>query len=522
MKSTEALAKDIFDKNLYLEQATTDRFFFWLFIAQWLAAVLIAVVLSPFRWEGDDRVLHVHLEAALLVGGAINFFPFILIRMQPGWWMTRHVISVAQMLWSALLIDLTGGRIETHFHIFVSLAFLAFYRDPRIFITATIVVTIDHLVRGFYWPESIYGVANPEWWRFLEHGAWVLFEDAVLILWCTRSLAELRIGSEREARLERVNEDIEQQVHLRTEELTKANGFLAAEMKVRLQMEAELRQAQKLESVGRMASGVAHEINTPVQFIGDSVHFLREATDDLIRVVSSLQRVQKSVLENRPALNEASEAAELERQIDLPYLLENVPKAFDRSLDGLDRVTTIVRSMKEFAHPDSREMEHVDLNRAIENTLIIARNEYKYIAEIETTFGELPQVMCYAGEFNQVILNLIVNATHAIEDVVKGTSAKGRISICTRLDGGSVVISIADSGGGIPEEIREQIFDPFFTTKEIGKGTGQGLSIARSVVVDKHQGELTLESTVGKGTTFFIRLPVEKPKDIANNLKVAA
>jgi signal transduction histidine kinase len=293
-------------------------------------------------------------------------------------------------------------------------------------------------------------------------------------------------------------------------------------MKVRLQMEAELRQAQKLESVGRMASGVAHEINTPVQFIGDSVHFLREATTDLIRVVGKLQSVQRHVLQNEFALDAAQEAAELEQEIDLPYLLENVPKAFDRSFDGLDRVSTIVRSMKAFAHPDSREMEQVDLNRAIANTLVIARSEYKYVAEIETKFGDLPEVMCYAGEFNQVILNLIVNASHAIEDVVKGTAVKGRISIRTWHDGDFVCIAIADTGGGVPEEIRDRIFDPFFTTKEVGKGTGQGLSIARSVVVEKHRGQLTLETAIGKGTTFLIRLPIAKPKDAKTELRAAA
>jgi len=167
-----------------------------------------------------------------------------------------------------------------------------------------------------------------------------------------------------------------------------------------------------------------------------------------------------------------------------------------------------VRSMKEFAHPDRKEMTQVDINQAIRSTLIIASNEYKYVAEVETGFSEIPPVNCYAGEINQVVLNLIVNAAHAIGDVVKGTPAKGKITVATRSHEDFVEIAIADTGKGIPVDVRSRIFDPFFTTKEVGKGTGQGLAIARSVVVDKHGGTLTFETEVGKGTTFFIRLPI--------------
>jgi two-component system NtrC family sensor kinase len=167
-----------------------------------------------------------------------------------------------------------------------------------------------------------------------------------------------------------------------------------------------------------------------------------------------------------------------------------------------------VRSMKEFAHPEKKEKSPVDLNQAIQNTLIIARNEYKYVAELETDFGTLPSVSCLGGEVNQVVLNMVVNAAHAIGDVVQGTERKGKISIRTRCEGEMVEIAISDTGSGIPPEIRGRIYDPFFTTKEVGKGTGQGLAIARNVVVDKHGGSLTFDTEVGRGTTFFIRLPV--------------
>jgi signal transduction histidine kinase len=280
-------------------------------------------------------------------------------------------------------------------------------------------------------------------------------------------------------------------------------------------LENELAQAQKLESVGRLAAGVAHEINTPVQFVSDSVHFVREAMDDLTQIVDKYRELRTATQNPTPNGADVAAAAkaaeEAEDDADLDYILENAPVALDRARDGLGRVAAIVRSMKEFAHPDRKEMAQADLNQAIQSTLVIASNEYKYVAEVETAFGDIPLVNCYAGEINQVVLNLIVNAAHAIGDVVKGTSGKGKISVATRTLGEQVEIAIGDTGKGIPVDVRSRIFDPFFTTKEVGKGTGQGLAIARTVVVEKHGGSLHFETETGKGTTFYIRLPVTGP-----------
>jgi signal transduction histidine kinase len=280
-------------------------------------------------------------------------------------------------------------------------------------------------------------------------------------------------------------------------------------------LESELAQAQKLESVGRLAAGVAHEINTPVQFVSDSVSFVREAMDDLSQIVDKyreLRTATQSGEQSGAAVVAAAKAAEeAEDDADLDYILENAPVALDRARDGLGRVAAIVRSMKEFAHPDRKEMAQADLNQAIRSTLVIASNEYKYVAEIETSFAEIPLVNCYGGEINQVVLNLIVNAAHAIGDVVKGTDKKGKIRVATRVLDDMIEISIGDTGKGIPVDVRARIFDPFFTTKEVGKGTGQGLAIARSVVVDKHGGTLHFETELDVGTTFFIRLPVNGP-----------
>jgi PAS domain S-box-containing protein len=286
---------------------------------------------------------------------------------------------------------------------------------------------------------------------------------------------------------------------------------IALDIRDRRRLEMELRQAQKLESVGRLAAGVAHEINTPVQFVGDSIHFLRQASQDLIGVVGKLEVVLRSVLEGTPSAEAAAEATAALEAADMPFLVENVPKAFERSREGLSRVAEIVRSMKEFAHPDVREMTAIDLNHAVETTLTIARSEYKYVADVKTRLGDLPLVTCHAGDVNQAILNIVVNAAHAIGDVVKDTGEKGLITVRTRCDGDTVELAISDTGGGIPEDIRGRVFDPFFTTKEVGKGTGQGLAIARAVVEDKHHGTLTLQTETGLGTTFYIRLPVNAP-----------
>jgi histidine kinase len=279
----------------------------------------------------------------------------------------------------------------------------------------------------------------------------------------------------------------------------------------RWRLESELAQAQKLESVGRLAAGVAHEINTPVQFVSDSVTFVRDAMADVFAVLAEYQQLP-ALIDDPAALAAATgRARQAEQDHDLAYVVESAPPALDRALEGLGRVASIVRAMKQFAHPDRNEKAPVDLNGALQSTLTIARNEYKYVADLETDFAPLPLVLCHAGEINQAVLNIVVNAAHAIADVVHGTEQKGKITVRTRSAGEQVEIAIGDTGTGIPEAIRARIFDPFFTTKEVGRGTGQGLAIARNVVNDKHGGTLTFETTPGQGTTFFIRLPIGIP-----------
>lgn len=311
--------------------------------------------------------------------------------------------------------------------------------------------------------------------------------EAVEVLQCANALTGKWNG---ERKLRKHLASLEETIRDRTASLAAINEQLREQMGLRQAAEIELGLAQKLEAVGRLAAGIAHEINTPIQYIMDSVTFLGSAFDGLITVV---------------ALQESAQQAN--HSVDLQFLREEVPRAIERTIEGTERVATIVRAMKEFSHPDASEMMVADVNRALQNTLMIARSEYKYVATIELECGDLPEVMCNVGELSQVFLNVIVNAAHALADAGRDAET-GRITIKTGVVEGWAELSFEDNGCGIPQEIIDKIYDPFFTTKEVGRGTGQGLAIARSIVVDKHAGRINVRSTPGTGTCFTLRLPL--------------
>ncbi|HKE16694.1 MAG TPA: ATP-binding protein [Kofleriaceae bacterium] len=302
--------------------------------------------------------------------------------------------------------------------------------------------------------------------------------------------------------------DLEEMVQKRTRSLAELNEKLQLEIAERARMEAELRLAQKLEAVGQLAAGIAHEINTPLQYVGDSVHFLRDSFGDLLSVTAAFRPCVEALaaVPGHEAL--IDRAAEAREDGDLDYLEESVPRGLERAMKGIEHVSSIVRALKEFAHPGEKEKTPGDLNRALQNALIVSRNEYKFVADIETELGDIPEVLCDLSELNQVFLNLIINAAHAIGDVVRGSDRKGVIRVRTERAGDTVRVTIGDTGTGIPADIRDRVFDPFFTTKPVGKGTGQGLAIARSIVVDRHGGRVTYETEVGRGTAFHIDLPI--------------
>jgi signal transduction histidine kinase len=501
-------AEELFSEARALRYRRTSRMFLWLLLGQWAFAVGLALALGA------------HLVAAIGLGAAVNVAPIVLIRKRPEAAVTRQVIAAVQMLWSALIILISGGHDDAYVHVFGSLAFLAFYRDWKVLPPATAIVVL------------VCGTDNSAWWQSLEHAALVAFEDVILVWACLRGVREMRAAATREASLEQMDgtdaipfdysiNELAAEVHDddRARVIAAFAGFRGmargplefrlrqggtqyAHMRAflghrrgsrvrgvmfddtrRKKLEHELRHAQQLESIGRIAAGVAHEINTPIQFVGDSVEFASVAFEAMLEVAAGLR----------------------ERDEDIEYIVGELPRALERMRDGAERVAHIVRSMKVFARAPQPVMELVDLNAAIESTLVIARNEYKYVADLKLDLEQLPQVACHVGEINQVMLNMIVNAAHAVAE----TRRRGTITVKTRADDRYVVISISDDGCGIPDTARDKIFEPFFTTKPVGKGTGQGLAIARSVIVDGHGGKLTYRSVVGHGTTFHVRIPLE-------------
>jgi two-component system NtrC family sensor kinase len=278
--------------------------------------------------------------------------------------------------------------------------------------------------------------------------------------------------------------------------LDQANLALKREMGERERMKDELRMAHKLEAVGQLAAGIAHEINTPIQYVADSVSFIGEAFAEMRSIVQTY----------RQALYDGAADAAFDENRDLTYLEQNVPLAVDRALKGLDRVATLVKAMQEFGQPARRDKACADIGRALATTLTVSSAEYKNVADVELELGTVPELSCHVAELNHVFLHLIVNAAHAIGEA-HAPPARGTIRIRTWSDDACVFVSVSDNGTGIPDDLRARVFDPFFTTKPVGRGTGQGLALARSIVVDRHGGTLTFETEVGRGTTFVVRLP---------------
>jgi len=275
------------------------------------------------------------------------------------------------------------------------------------------------------------------------------------------------------------------------------------------ELEERLLETQKLGAIGQLAAGVAHEINTPMQFIGDNLHFARSAIGELITLLDGFQNAVNQAEHAPLGSARLEELKQATADADFDYAREALPQALERSLTGVERVTAIVRAMKTFSHPGGDKLAPTDLRGLIESTVMVATNEWKYVAEVGLELDpDLPQVPCVAGEVNQVILNLIVNASHAIADVVGTSGEKGRITIAASSDETHAEIRISDSGTGIPEAARAKVFEPFFTTKDVGKGTGQGLSMAYNCIVKRHRGTISFETALSVGTTFIVRLPL--------------
>jgi signal transduction histidine kinase len=345
----------------------------------------------------------------------------------------------------------------------------------------------------------------------LQHGAGDYIQKPIQDMGLLKHSIELALSHTALQRAhDMYREDLEWLVEKRTKEISEKNIELVEMVKQRKLAEAQLLQAQKLESVGQLAAGIAHEINTPTQFVSSNVDFLAESFQDLIEYFKKCKEVQRLTRSGGVKPEHFQELEDFAEELDWEYLMEEIPLAIKQSRDGIQRIATIVTAMKEFSHPGSKSKTDTDLNKIIQTTITVARNEWKYVADLTTSLdSSLRPVKCLSDEIGQVILNMIVNAAHAIEAKLgeNPEDEKGQIIVSTRQCENYAEIRIEDSGSGIPKYAQHRIFDPFFTTKKVGKGTGQGLAIVHSVITGKHNGTITFETEENVGTTFIVTLP---------------
>ena len=453
--ATSARAAQLFREHHHSVMARTDRLMATLMAAQWVFAIGLSLVLSPYTWAGRVQSPHIHVYAAVLFGGAISSLPIALCLTRPGWLGTRLVVAVAQMLWSALLIHLSGGRIETHFHVFGSLAFLAFYRDIRVLVLATFVVASDHFVRGMLWPESVYGIASPEWWRFLEHAFWVVFEDIVLVFGCIESAKEMNLVALRRAEAELSSE----RENAKSLELDRAMQELQSSQHA-------LVRAGKLAAVGQLAASVGHELRNPLATI-------RNASKYLGKRLSGAQ------------------AASSLSDPKIPQFLT----IMDREVTACSK---IISDLLDFARERTPVTEPCPLRPLVDDAISIVPESSVRI--VNAVPADLPVPTIDKDLFRQVLTNLIQNGVEAIP-----IERPGEVTISA--DGGQDGpwrIVVADNGSGIPAAALAKIFEPLFTTKT--KGTGLGLAIVAGMI-KAHEGTINVESSSDSGTRFVIELP---------------
>jgi signal transduction histidine kinase len=471
----------VFSEHVSSIRRHTDLLFIFILLLQWIAGVVVALVVSPRAWAGTYSETHIHVWAATLLGGVITLLPVGLAIRAPGARLTRLVISVAQMMWSALLIHLTGGRIETHFHVFASLALLAWYRDTSVLLLATIVVAIDHYLRGLFLPQSVYGVLTSSPWRSLEHAGWVLIENVFLWISIHRSLKTMRELAMSHAALGVDHDTTQAEFQKQSRELQGT--------------EERLRQAQKMEGIGRLAGGIAHDFNNLLTIIGGYSELLLSTSD-----LPSPQHEQ---------VGEIKKAA--------------------------DRATSLTRQLLAFSRKQILAPRLVDLNAVVNDIEKMLGRLIGADIELKTVLSpELGRIKVDSGQIEQVLVNLAVNSRDAMPN-------GGTLTIETKntdLDAAEimrqesqvlgepaestdqfVVLAITDTGSGMDENTKSHLFEPFFTTKEVGQGTGLGLATVYGIV-KQSGGAVSVYSELGHGTTFKIYFPridesISAPSNIA-------
>lgn len=475
----------------------TDHLFARLMIVQWLAGIVAALWISPFTWIGDSSQVHVHVWAAILLGGVISGFPAWLAWQYPGLAVTRHVIAAAQVLTSALLIHLTGGRIETHFHIFGSLAFLAFYRDWRVLATATIVVAGDHLLRDLYWPQSVFGVLTASSWRWGEHVGWVLFEDAILFVAIRRMLQEMSEIALRRATLEGSNEEIERQVVERTAELSRT--------------QAELLETSRLAGMAEVATSVLHNVGNVLNSVGVSAELatgkVREFRTGSLKNVAELLQQNSADL---PAFLTTDPRGKMlpDYLLKLAAHLAEPQQAILQEMEmlkkNIDHIKEIVAMQQRYAR-GTGVVEVLSVEDLVEDSVRInAASFTRHEVNVACEIAQVPPLKTDRHKVMQILVNLLSNAKHALDHSEGDRRMMVRV---TQNQEGMLEIAVIDNGIGIPPENLSRIFSHGFTTKKLGHGFGlhSGALAAKEL-----GGALSAHSDgPGLGATFTLTLPLE-------------
>lgn len=475
----------------------TDRLFARLMIAQWLAGIAAALWISPKTWIGDSSQVHIHVWAAILLGGALSGFPVWLARSHPGQALTRHVIAVAQVLTSALLIHLTGGRIETHFHIFGSLAFLAFYRDWRVLVTATIVVAGDHLIRDLYWPQSVFGVLAASSWRWVEHAGWVLFEDVILFVAIRRMLQEMSEIALRRATLEGSHVEIERQVVERTAELNKT--------------QAELLETSRLAGMAEVATSVLHNVGNVLNSVGVSAELATSKVHEFR--TGSLKNVAELLQQNSadlPAFLTTDPRGKmlpdylLKLAVHLAEPQQAILQEMEMLKKNIDHIKEIVAMQQRYAR-GTGVVEVISVADLVEDSIRINTASFtRHEVNVDREIAQVPPLKTDRHKVMQILVNLLSNAKHALDQSEGDRRMTVRVS---QNQDGMLEIAVIDNGTGIAPENLSRIFSHGFTTKKLGHGFGlhSGALAAKEL-----GGTLKAHSDgPGLGATFTLTLPLE-------------